>query len=176
MAAVTAHSDFQFSHSVVSDSLWPHGLQHTRPPCPSPAPEVHSNSCPLNRWCHPTTSSSVGPFSSYLQSFPASGSFQMNQFFAWGGQSIRVSASTSVLLMSIQGWFPLRLTGLISLQSRGPSRVFSSSTIQRHQFFGVLPSLESSSHNHTWSLYGPLSAEWCRHFSTHCLGLSSLSC
>ena len=106
----------QFNYSVVSHSLWPHGLQHTRPPCPSPTPRVYSNSCPLSWWCHPTISSSVIPFSSCLQSFPASESFQMTQVFASGGQSIGVSASTSVLPMNIQDWFPL---GWISLQSKG---------------------------------------------------------
>ena len=120
-------SDFsvQFSHSVVSDSLWPHGLQHARPPCPSPTPGVYSNSRPLSWWCHPTISSSVIPFPSHLQSFPASGSFQMSQFFASGGQSIGVSALASVLPMNIQDWFPLGLTGWISLQFKGLSRVFS---------------------------------------------------
>ena len=118
-----------FSHSVVSDSLWPHGLQHVRPPCPSPSPRVYSNSCPLSRWCHPTISSSVVPFSSRLQSFPASGSFPMSQFFTSGGQSIRVSASASVLPMYVQNWFPLGWTGLISLQSKGLSRVFSNTTV-----------------------------------------------
>ena len=108
----------QFSCSVVSDTLWPHGLQHTRPPCPSPAPGVYPNSCPLSQWCHPTISSSVIPFSSRFQSFPASGSFQMSQLFASGGQSIGVSASASVLSMNIKGWFPLELTGWISLQSK----------------------------------------------------------
>ena len=112
----------QFSHSAMSDSLRPHGLQHTRPPCPSPTPRVHSNSCRLSHWCHPTISSSVVPFSSRLQSFPASGSFQMSQFFASGGQSIGVSTSTSVLPMNIRDWFPLGWTGWISLQSKGLSR------------------------------------------------------
>ena len=107
----------QFSRSVVSDSLWPHGLQHARLPCPSPAPRVYSNSCPLSRWCHPTISSFVVPFSSCLQSCPASGSFQMNHFFAYGGKSIGVSASTSVLPMNIQDWFPLGWIGWISLES-----------------------------------------------------------
>ena len=116
----------QFSHSVVSDSLWPHGLQHARPPCPSPAPGAYSNSCPLSRWCHPTISSSVVPFSSHLQSFPASGSFQMSQLFAWGGQSIGASASGSVLSMNIQDWSPLGWTGWICSQPRGLSRVSSS--------------------------------------------------
>ena len=111
----------QFSHSVVSDSLWAHGLQHTRPPCPSPTLRACSNSCPSCRWCHPTISSSVVPFSSCLQSFPASGSFPMSQFFTSGGQSIRVSTSASVLPMNIQDWFPLQLTGWISLQPKGLS-------------------------------------------------------
>ena len=146
-------SSVQFSHSVVSDSLWPHGLQHVRPPCPSPTPGVYSNSCPLSRWCHPTISSSVIPFSSHLQSFPASGSFQMSQFFASGGQSIGVSAS--VLPMHIQDWFPLGLSALISLQSKGLSRVFSNTTLQKHQFFSTQPSLWSSSHIHTWPLKKP---------------------
>ena len=113
------HSSVQFSHSVVSDSLRAHGLQPTRPPCPSPTPGIYSNSCPLSWWCHPTISSSVVPFSSCLQSFPASGSFQMSQFFTSDGQSIRVSASTSVLPMNIQDWFPLGWTGWIFLQSKG---------------------------------------------------------
>ena len=142
-------SSVQFSHSVVSDSLLPRGLQHARPPCPSPTPGVYSNSCPLSRWCHPTTS--VIPFSSCLHSLPASGSFPMSQFFASGGQSIRASASASVLLVNILGWFPLGLTGLISLESKGLSRVFSNATVQKHQFFGAQLSLESTSHIHTWS-------------------------
>ena len=122
---VFTYNSVQFSCSVVSDSLQPHGLQHARPPCPSPTLGVYSNSCPLNQWCHPTISSSVIPFSLCLQSFPASGSFPISQFFASGGQSIGVSASTSVLPMNIQDWFPLRWTGWISLQSKGLSRVFS---------------------------------------------------
>ena len=126
-----------FSCSVASDSLWPHGLQHTRLPCLSPSPGVSSNSCPLSRWCSPTISSSVVPFFSCLQSFPASGCFPMSQLFTSGGQSIRASASASVLLMNIQGWFPLGLTGLISLLSKGLLRVFSSTTIQKHQFFST---------------------------------------
>ena len=121
----------QFSHSAVSNSLWPHGLQHARPPCPSPIPWVYSNSSPLSQWCHPTISSSVVPFSSCPQFFPASGSFQMSQFFASCGQSIGVSAS--VLPMTIQDWFLLALTSLISLQSKGLSRVFSNTTVQKHQ-------------------------------------------
>ena len=129
-----------FSCSVVSDSLWPHGLQHARLPCLSPIPRVYSNSCPLSRWCHPTISSSVVPFS-HLQSFPASGSFPVNQFFASGGQSIGVLASAAVLPMNIQDWFPLGWTGWISLQSKGLSRVFSNTTVQKHQFFGAQLSL-----------------------------------
>ena len=127
-------SSVHFSSSAMSDSLWPHGLQHARPPCLSPNPGVHSNSCPLSRWCHPIISSSVMPFSSHLQSFPASRSFQMSQFFAAGGQSIGVSASASVLTKNIQDWFPLGLTGLISLQSKRLSRVFSNTTVQKYQF------------------------------------------
>ena len=126
---------FSLVQSVMSDSLWPHGLQHARPPCLSATPRVYSNSCPLSQWCHPTTSSSVVPSFSCLQSFPISGSFQMSQFFASGGQSIRVSASASVLPMNIQDWFPLEWTGLISLQSKGLSRVLSNTTVQKHQFF-----------------------------------------
>ena len=131
----------QFSHSVVSDSLQPHGLQHTRPPCPSPTPGVYSNSCPWSWWCHSTISSSVVPFSSHLQSFPESGSFPMSQFFTSGSQSIGVSASTSVLSMNIQDWFPLGWTDWISLQSKGLSRVFSDTTVQKHQFFDAQLSL-----------------------------------
>ena len=165
----------QFSHSAVSNSLQPHGLQHTRLPCPSPTPGAYSNSCPLSWWCHPTISSSVVPFSSCLQSFPASGSTLMSQFFISGGQSIEVSASASVLPMNIQDWFPLGWTGLISLQSKGLSRVFSNTTVPKHQFFGAQPSLWSNSHIHTWLLekpYRPLSAKWYLSFWLHCLGLS----
>ena len=143
-------SSVQFSHSVVSDSLWPHGLQHARLPCLSPTPEVCSNSYSLSLWCHPTISSSVVPFSSCLQSFPALGSFPMSQFFASGGQSIGVSASASVLPMNIQGWLPLGWTSWISLQSKGLSRVFSNTTVQKHQFFGAQLSSQSNSHIHTW--------------------------
>ena len=135
------YNSVQFSCSVMSDSLWPHGLQHTRPPCPSPTPGVYWNSYPLSQWCHPTISSSVVPFSSCLQSFPASGSFQMSQFFTSCGQSIGVSASASVLPMNTQDWSPLGWTGWISLQSKGLSRVFSNTTIQKHQLFGAQPSL-----------------------------------
>ena len=134
-------SSVQFSRSVVSDSLWPHEPQHARPSCPSPTPGIHPNPCSLSRWCHPTISSSVVPFSSCPQSFPASGSFQMSQLFAWGGQSIGVSASTSVLPMNTQDWSPLGWTGWISLQSKGLSRVFSNTTVQRQQFFGAQLSL-----------------------------------
>ena len=125
------------SCSVVSNSLRPHELQDARLPCPSPSPGAYSNSCPSSRWCHPTISSSVIPFSSCLQSFPASGSFQMSHLFASGGQSIGVSASASVLPMNIQDWFALGWTGWISLQSKGLSRVFSNTTVQNHQFFGA---------------------------------------
>ena len=131
----------QFSCSVMSNSLWPHGLQHASPPCPSPTPRVYPNSCPLSQWCHPTISSSVIPFSSCLQSFPASGSFPMSQLFASGGQPIGVSASASVLPMNTQDWSPLGWTGWISLQSKGLSRVFSNTTVQKHPFFGTQLSL-----------------------------------
>ena len=130
-------SSAQFSRSVMPDSLWPHGLQHTRPPSPLPTPGAYSNSYPLSHWCHPTISFSVIPFSSCLQSFPASGSFHMSQFFASGGQSIGVSASTSVFPMNIQDLFPLGWTVWISLQSKGLSRVFSNTIVQKHQFFGA---------------------------------------
>ena len=136
----------QFSRLVVSGSLQPRGLQHVRPPCPSPSPGACSNSCPLSRWCHPTISSSVIPFSSCVKSFPASGSFPMSQFLASGGQSIGVSASASVLPMNIQDWSPSRWTGWISLLSRGLSKVFSNTTVQMHQFFSAQLSLWSNSH------------------------------
>ena len=145
---------FQFSHSVMSDSLQPHELPHTRPPCSSPTPGVHPNPCQLSQWYHPIILSSVIPFSIF-QSFPALGSFQMSQLFASGGQSIGVSASTSVLPMNIQGWFPLGPTGLIFLQSKGFSRVFSNTTVQQHQFFGAQPSSQSNSHIYTWPLEKP---------------------
>ena len=131
----------QFSCSVMSNSLRPHEPQHTRPPCPSPTPRIHPNPCPLSQWHHPTISSSVIPFSSCPQSFPASGSFQMSQLFTSGGQSIGASASTSVLPMNTQDWSPLGWTGWISLQSKGLSRVFSNTTVQKHQFFGTQLSL-----------------------------------
>ena len=142
----------QFSHSVMSDSLQPHELQHARPLCPSATPRVHSDSCPLSWWCHPAISSSVIPFSSCPQYLPASESIPVSQLFAWGGQSIGVSASTSVLPKNIQDWSPLEWTGWISLQSKGLSRVFYNTTVQKHQFFGAQPSSQSNSHIHTWLL------------------------
>ena len=141
-----------FSRSVMSDSLRLHGLQHARLPCPSQSPGVCSNSCSLNQGCHPTISSSVIPFSSCLQSFPASGSFTGSQLFTSGGQKIVASALKSGLPMNIQGWFPLGLTGLISLQSRGLSSVFTNTTVQKNHFFSTQPSLQSNSHFHTWPL------------------------
>ena len=144
-----------FSHSVLPDSLWPYGLKHTRPPYPSPTLGVYSNSCPLSRWCHPSVPSSVIPFSSCPQSYPAWGSFLMSQPFASGGQSIGVLASTSVLLVNIQDWFPLGLTDLVSLLSKGLSRVFSNTTVQKHQFFGTQLSLWSNSRIHTRLLGKP---------------------
>ena len=147
--------NFQFSHTIMSDSLWSHGLQHASLPCPSPTSGVHPNPCPLCRWCHPTISSSVIPFSSCPQSFPASGSFQMSQLFASGGQSIGVSASTSVLPMNTQDWSPWGWTDWISLQSKGLSKVFTNTTVQKHQFFGTQLSSQSNSHIHTWPLEKP---------------------
>ena len=145
----------QFSCSVVSDSLQPHESQHTRPPCPSPTPGAYSNSCPLSWWCQPAISSSVVPLSSCSQSFPASGSFPMSQLFTWGGQRIGVSASASVLPMNTQDWSPLGWTGWISLQSKGLSRVFSNTTVQKHQFFSSQLFPKSNSHIHTWPLEKP---------------------
>ena len=161
----------------MSDSLWLHEPQHTRLPCPSLSPGVCSNSSPLSWWCHPTISSSVTPFSFYPQSFSASASFPMHWLFTLGGQCI--GASASVLLINIQCWFPLGLIGLISLQSKGLSRVFSNTTVQKHQFFCAQPSLWSNSHICTWLLEkpqlwldGPLSAKWCLCFLICYLGLS----
>ena len=134
-------SSVQFSHSVVSESLWSHEPQHTRPPCPPPTPRFHPNPCPLSRWCHPTITSSVIPFSSCPQSLSASGSFPVSQLLVWGGQSTGVSASTPVLSMNTQDWSLLGWTGWISLQSKGLSRVFSNTTVQKHQFFGAQLSL-----------------------------------
>ena len=138
----------QFSRSVLSNSLQPHESQHARPPCPSSTLRAHPNSCPSSWWCHPVISSSVVPFSSCPQSFPASGSFPMSQLFSWGGQSTGVSASASVLPMNTQDWFPLGWTGSISLQSKGLSRVFSNTTVQKHQFFGTQPSSLLQLHPH----------------------------
>ena len=143
--------DLLFSLSVVSDYLWPHALLHVMLPCPSPSPGVCSNSCPLSWWCHLAISTSVTPFS-WSQYVPASGSFPVSQLFPSGGQIIGASASASVLPMNIQHWFPLGLTGLISFQSKELSRVFSSTTVWNHQFFGAQPSLWSNSHIHTWLL------------------------
>ena len=151
---VLVHS-VQFSHSVMSNYLWPHKSQHAKPPCPSPTPRVYPNSCPLSRGYHLTISSSVLPFSSHLQSFPISGTFQMSQLFASGGQSIGVSASASDLPMNIQDWSPLEWTGWIFYQSKGLSRVFTNTTVQKHQFFGAQLSSQSSSHIHTWPLEKP---------------------
>ena len=148
-------SSVQFRRSVMSDSLWPHELQHARPSCPSPTSGVHPNPYPLCRWCHPIISPSVVPFSSCPQSFPASESFPVSQLFAWGGQSIGVSALSSVLPMNTQDWSPLEWTGWISLQSKGLSRVFSNTTVQKHQFFGTQLSSQSNPHIHTWPLEKP---------------------
>ena len=149
----------QFSRSVMSDSLQPHEPQHARPPCPSPTPGAYPNLCPLSQWCHPTISSSIVPFSSCPQSFPESRSFQMSQLFTSGGQSIGVSASASVLPMNIQDWFPLGWTGWISLPFKGLSRVFSNTTVQKHQFFDAQLSLYwkkyMTTHIHTWPLEKP---------------------
>ena len=152
IAKLLPHSSrsVQFSRSVMSDSLRPHESQHTRPPCPSPTPTVHSDSRPSSQWCHPAISSSVIPFSSCSQSLPASESFPMSQLFSWGGQSTGVSASASFPPKKSQGWSPSEWTAWISLQSKGLSRVFSNTTVQKHQFFGAQPSSQSNSHIHTW--------------------------
>ena len=149
---IMAFNSVHFSCSVVSDSLWPHEPQHIRPPCPIPTPRVQPNSCPLSRWRHPNISSSLVPISSCPQSFPASGSFPISQLFPSGGQSIGVLASTSVLPMNTQVWFPLGRTGWISLHSKGLSRVFPNTTFQKHQFFGAQLSSQSNSHIHIWPL------------------------
>ena len=168
----------QFSHSVVSDSLWPHGLQHAKPPCSSPTPGVYSNSCPLTQWCHPTISSSVVPFSSHLQSLPASGSFQMSQLLASGGQSIIVSASTSVLPVNIQDWFPSGWASWISLLFKGFSRLFTSTIVQKHQYFDAqLFFIVQLSHPYmttgkTIALTTGTFAKWCLCFLICCLGWS----
>jgi len=150
-----AISSVQFSHSVVSYSLWPHESQHARPPCPSPTPGVHSDSCPSSQWCHPAISSSVVPSSSCSQSLPASESFPMSQLFAWGGQSTGVSALASIPPEKSQGWSPSEWTGWISLQSKGLPRVFSNTTVQKHQFFSTQLSSQSNSNIHTWPLEKP---------------------
>ena len=137
-----------------SNSLQPHKLQHARPPCPSPAPGIYPNSCSSSRWCQATISSSVIPFSC-PQSLPASGFFSMSQLFTWGGQNMGVSALASVLPMNTQDWSPLEWIGWVSLQSKGLSRVFSNTTVQKHQFFGAQPSSQSNSHIHTWPLEKP---------------------
>ena len=155
MSSLWLFSSVPFSRSVMSDSLRPHESQQARPPCPSPTPRVHPNPCPLSQWCHLAISSSVIPFSSCFQSPPASESFPMSQLSAWGGQSIGVSASASFLPKNTQGWSLLEWTGWISLHSKGLSRVFSSSTVQKHQFFGAQHSSQSSSHIHTWPLEKP---------------------
>ena len=149
------NSSVQFSHSGVSDYLWPHEPQHAGLPVHHQLSGVYSNSCPSSWWCHPTISSSVIPFSSCPQSLPASGSFPMSQLFTWGGQSTGLSASASVLPMNTQDWSPLGWTGWISLQSKGLSRVFSNTTVQKHQFFGTQLSSQSNSHTHTWLLDKP---------------------
>ena len=148
-------SSVQFSHSVVSDSLRPHESQHARPPCPSPTPRVHSDSPPSSQWCHPAISSSVVPSSSCPQSLPASESFPMSQLFAWGGQSTGVSALASFLPNKSRGWSPSEWTSWISLQSKGLSRVFSNTTVQKHQFFGSQLSSQSNFHIHSWPLEKP---------------------
>ena len=148
-------SSVQFSCSVMPNSLWPHRLQHPRTTCQSSTPGVYTNSCPLSRWCHPNISSSVVPLSSCLQSFPVTGSSQMSQFFALGGQNIGISASKSVLPMNTQDWSPLRWAGWIFLQSKALSRVFPNTTVQKHQFFGAQLSSRSNSNIHTWPLEKP---------------------
>ena len=145
----------QFSHSVISNSLWPRGLQHTSLPCTSPTPRACSKSFPSSLWCHPIISSSVVPFSSCLQSFPASGSFPVSWFFTSGGQCVGISAIASVLPMNIQDWFPFGWTGWISLQPKGVTRAFCNTTIQKNKFFGAQLSLYSNSHIHTWLLEKP---------------------
>ena len=148
-------SSLQFSHSVMSDSLRPHESQHVRPPCPSPTPGVHSDSHPSCQWCHPAISSSVVPFSSCPQSLPESGSFPMSKHFTWGGQSTGVLVLASFLPKNTQDWSPSEWIGWISLQSKGLSRVFSNTTVQKHQFFGTQLSSQSNSDIHTWLLEKP---------------------
>ena len=155
MFVISQFSSVQFSGSVVSNSLWPHESQHARPPCPSPSPRVHSDSRPSSPWCHPAISSSIVHFSSCPQTLPASESFPMSQLFAWGSQSTGVSALASFFPKNTQDWSPLEWTGWISLQSKGLSRVFSNTTVQRHQFFSTQLSSQSNSHIHTWPLEKP---------------------
>ena len=147
---IASLSSVQFSRSVMSDSLRPHESEHARPPCPSPTPGVHSDSHPSSQWCHPAISSSIVPFSSCPQSLPASESFPTSQLFAWGVQSTGVSALASVLPKKSQGWSPSEWTSWISLQFKGLSRVFSNTTVQKHQFFSAQPSSQSNSHIYTW--------------------------
>ena len=155
MSLLCSFSSVKFSHSVMSDPLRSHELQHTRPPCPSPIRGVHSNSCPLSQWCHRATSFSVIPIFSCLQFLPRWGSFPMSQHFAWGGQSTWLSPLPSLFPKNTQDWSPLEWTGWISLKSKGLSRVFSNTTVQKHQFFGAQPSSQSNSHIHTWLLEKP---------------------
>ena len=155
LSELVSFTSVQFSFSVVSDSLRPHESQHGSPPCPSPTPGVYLKLCPLSWWCHPAISSSVIPFSSCPQSLPASGSLPMSQLFAWGGQSTVVSASASTLPMNTQDWSPSVWAGSISLQSKGLSRVFSNTTVQKHQFFGAQVSSQSNSRIRTWPLEKP---------------------
>ena len=172
----SCHLQLFFSRWVMSNSLQSHGLQHTSPPCSSPSPGACSNSCSLSQWCHPTISSSVVPFSSCLQSFPASQSLLMSQLFASGDQSIGASVSASLVPINIQDLFPLGLTGLMPLLSKGLAKVLSNTTVQKHQCFDAQPSLCSNSHIHTWLLknrsllYRPISAKWCLCFLICCLG------
>ena len=163
-----------FSRSVMSQSLWLHGVQHTRLPCPSPTPRACSNSCPLSLWCNPSISSLAIPFSSYLQFFPTSGSFPMSQIFTSGSQSSGASASASVFPMNIQDWFPLGFTGWISLLSKGLSRVFSNTTVQKHQFFSTQLSLEPNSHIYTNHSFDYMDICWQSNvcFLMCCLGWS----
>ena len=166
----------QFSRSVVSDSLRPRGLQNAKFPCPSPTPRTYSNSCLSSRWCHPTISCSVIPFSSRLQSFPASGSFPRSQFFASGGQSIGISALASAFPMNIQDWFPSGWAGWKSLQSKGLSSVFSNTTVQKHRFFGAQLSLLPNSHIRTWLLEKPSIALTRRTFVDKVMSLLFICC
>ena len=155
MGGFIYHVQFSSVTQSCPTHLRPHELQHARPPCPSPTPGVHPNSCASSQWYHPAISSSIVPFSSCPQFLPASESFLMSQLCAWGGQSIGVSALASVLPKNTQGWYPLEWTGWLSLQSKGLSRVFSNTTVQKHQFFSARLSSQSNSHIHTWPLEKP---------------------